>query len=210
MRRFLDDPAYLAPVFNRPEEWRTDVYNFPLFPYEGLYLALPVMHHWIGKHPPGYENVDSRKTVELACSRDLRRWQRVAGRAPFLELSPVGDGSAYDTGQVVVTNGPVRRNDELWFYYTGLRHRSLSFHDEAHRGTLDASAVCLARMRIDGFVGLKGGVEWGAVTSKTHGSRRWLRCTSTPTPGAGGSRRSWSIPAPASRSTASPARTAGR
>ncbi len=165
VRRFLDDPAYLAPVFNRPEEWRTDVYNFPLFPYEGLYLALPVMHHWIGKHPPGYENVDSRKTVELASSRDLRRWDRVAGRAPFMELSPVGDGSAYDTGQLVVTNGPVRRNGELWFYYVGLRHRSLSFHDEAHRGSLDASAVCLARMRTDGFVGLRGGVEWGSVTS---------------------------------------------
>ncbi len=165
VRRFLDDPAYLKPVYNRPEEWRTDVYNLPLFPYEGLYLALPVMHHWIGKHPPGYENVDSRKTVELACSRDLWQWERVAGRAAFMELSPVGDGSAYDTGQLVVTNGPVRRNDELWFYYTGLRYRSQSFHDMAHRGSLDTSAVCLARLRMDGFVGLRGGVEWGSVTS---------------------------------------------
>ena len=56
---------------NRPEEWRTDVYNFPIFPYEGLYLATPVMHHWAGKHPPLYENVDSRKSVELASSRNL-------------------------------------------------------------------------------------------------------------------------------------------
>jgi hypothetical protein len=165
VRRFLDDPEYLKPVYNRPEEWRTDVYNFPVFPYEGLYLGLPVMHHWLGKHPPGYENVDSRKTVELACSRDLRAWERVADRAPFMELSPIGDGSAYDTGQLVIANGPVVRNDELWFYYTGLRHRSRSLHDLASREYLDASAACLARLRMDGFVGLRGGVEWGSVTS---------------------------------------------
>lgn len=166
LRRFLDDPAYLKPVFNRPEEWRTDVYNFPVFPYEGLYLGLPVMHHWLGSHPPTFENVDSRKTVELACSRDLRRWERVAQRAPFLELSPMGDGSAYDTGQLVVTNGPVVRNGELWFYYTGLRYRCRSFADLAARGYLDGSAACLARLRLDGFVGLRGGVEWGRVLTK--------------------------------------------
>lgn len=166
LQRFFDDPALRRPVYNRPEEWRTDVYNFPVFPYEGLYLALPVMHHWAGSHPPLFENVDSRKSVELACSRDLRHWDRVAGRAPFLELSPVGDGSAYDTGQTVVTNGPVARNGELWFYYNGLRHRCLSIHDEAHRANLDGSAACLARLRLDGFVGLKGGVEWGQVLTR--------------------------------------------
>ena len=44
-------PIYLTPIYNRPEEWRTDVYNFPVFRYEGLYLGLPVMHHWTGKRP---------------------------------------------------------------------------------------------------------------------------------------------------------------
>lgn len=166
LQRFFDDPDYLTPVYNRPEEWRTDVYNFPVFPYEGLYLGLPVMHHWAGKHPPGYENVDSRKSVELACSRDLRAWERVAERAPFMELSPVGDGSAYDTGQLVVTNGPLVRNDELWFFYTGLRHRSRTMHDLAHGAHLDASAACLARLRMDGFVSLRGGVEWGSVLTR--------------------------------------------
>ncbi|MFH1567449.1 MAG: hypothetical protein ABIL09_05555, partial [Gemmatimonadota bacterium] len=102
LQRMIDGGDYLPLVHNRPEEWRTDVYNFAAFPYEGVYVGLAVMHHWAGKHVPMYENVDSRKTVELACSRDLRRWERVAGRAPFLELSPVGDGSAYDTGQMVV------------------------------------------------------------------------------------------------------------
>lgn len=166
LQRFFDDPAYQTPVYNRPEEWRTDVYNFPVFPYEGMYLALPVMHHWSGKHPPMYENVDSRKSVELACSRDLRHWERVAGRRVFIEQSPVGDGSAYDTGQIVTTNGPVVRNDELWFYYVGLKYRSMSLADTLNRRYLDAGAVCMARLRMDGFVSLKGGIEWGSVLTR--------------------------------------------
>jgi hypothetical protein len=67
--------------------------------------------------------------VELACSRDLRHWDRVAGRAPFMELSPVGDGGRYDTGQIGTTSGVVRRNNELWFYYTGMRCRCISIGD---------------------------------------------------------------------------------
>ena len=166
LQKFFDDPAYLAPIYNRPEEWRTDVYNFPIFPYEGLYLAMPVMHHWAGKHPPMYENVDSRKSVELASSRNLLDWERVAGRAPFLELSPVRDGETYDTGQIVVLNRPVERNNELWFYYMGFRYRNLSIEDLLKRRYLDGSAMCMARLRMDGFVSLKGGIEWGSVLTK--------------------------------------------
>ena len=31
--RFIEDPEYLTPVYNRPEEYRTDIYNFPVFKY---------------------------------------------------------------------------------------------------------------------------------------------------------------------------------
>ena len=166
IQKFIEDPDYLTPIYNRPEEWRTDVYNFPVFRYEGLYLGLPVMHHWVGKHPPLYENVDSRKSVELASSRDLRQWERVGNRTPFIELSPVGDGSAYDTGQISVVNGPLRRNNELWFYYLGVRHRSQPMVDIMNRKSLDNFAMALAKLRVDGFVSLKGGIEWGSVLTK--------------------------------------------
>ena len=139
---------------------------FPVFRYEGLYLGLPVMHHWAGKHPPLYENVDSRKSVELASSRDLRQWERVVNRTPFIELSPIGDGSAYDTGQISVVNGPVRRNNELWFYYLGVRHRSQPLVDVMNRKSLNNFAMALAKLRVDGFVSLKGGIEWGSVLTK--------------------------------------------
>ncbi len=166
MKKFVEDPDFLTPLHNRPEEWRTDVYNFPVFRYEGLYLGMPVMHHWSGKHPPMYENVDSRKSVELASSRDLRQWERVGNRAPFFELSPVGDRSAYDTGALSVANGPVRRNNELWFYYMGARYRHQSLADLMARKNLDTHAIALAKLRVDGFVSLKGGIEWGWVLTK--------------------------------------------
>jgi len=166
LMKFFEDPDYLTPVHNRPEEYRTDVYNFPVFRYEGMYLGLPVMHHWSGKHPPLYENVDSRKSVELASSRNLLDWERVANRAPFMELSPVGDGSAYDTGQLVITNGPVVRNNELWFYYSAMRYRGMSEADRAAGKGFDGAAVCMAKLRMDGFVALKGGIRWGSVLTR--------------------------------------------
>ena len=124
------------------------------------------MHHWSGKHPPLYENVDSRKSVELASSRNLLDWERVASRAPFLELSPVSHGETYDTGQILLTNRPVRRNNELWFYYLGIRYRFLLTEEVLNRRYLDSVALCLARLRMDGFVSLKGGVEWGSVLTR--------------------------------------------
>ena len=164
--RFFEDPRFLTPNINRPEEYRTDVYHMSVFPYEGLYLGLPVMHHWSGKYPPMYENVDSRKTVELTCSRDLRHWERVVDRAPFMELSPVGDGSAYDTGQIAPASRPIVRNNELWFYYTGMRYRRLTIADYMERRYLDGGAICLAKLRLDGFVSVKGGIEWGSVLTQ--------------------------------------------
>ncbi len=166
LARFFEDPRYLTPEVNRPEEYRTDIYHMAVFPYEGIYLGLPVMFHSSGKHPPMYENTDGRKTVELTSSRDLRNWNRVANRAPFLELSPVGDGSAYDTGQLEPTNRPIIRNNEMWFYYSGLRRRSSSLADTMARCYLDSGAVCMAKLRLDGFVSLKGGIEWGSVLTK--------------------------------------------
>ncbi len=66
----------------------------------------------------------------------------------------------------MILNRPVQRNNELWFYYMGLRYRNLSFEDVLNRRYLDASAMCLARLRMDGFVSLKGGVEWGSVLTR--------------------------------------------
>lgn len=165
LARFFEDSRYLSPVTNRPDEYKTDIYELPVFPYEGMYLGMPTMFHHSGKHPPLYENVDGRKTVELVCSRDVRNWERVAGRKPFIELSPIGDGSAYDTGQLRPANRPLIRNDEIWFYYGGSRHRDITQASAFAREYLDGRAICMAKLRLDGFCSLKAGVEPGSVLS---------------------------------------------
>ena len=81
-------------------------------------------------------------------------------------MSPLGDGSAYDTGQLGPSNQPVLRNNELWFYYNGNRHRGLSQRSAWDREYLDGKAICLAKLRLDGFVSLKGGIECGSVLTK--------------------------------------------
>lgn len=163
LARFYDDSSYLAPVSNRIEEYKTDIYELPVFPYEGMYIGMPTMFHHSGKTPPLYENVCGRKTVELVCSRDLRDWERVAGRKPFFELSPIGDGSAYDTAQLRPTNRPIVRNNELWFYYAASKHRGITQASALSRDYLDGGAICMAKLRLDGFCSLKGGVEPGSV-----------------------------------------------
>ncbi len=163
LAKFFEDPEYQRPIVNRPQEYKTDVYQVSVFPYEELYIGMPVMFHQSGKRPPMYENVDGRKSIELICSRDLRNWERVAERQPFIEQSPVGDGSAYDTAQLGPANRPIVRNDELWFYYGGYRHRCISQAGAWAREYLDGGAICLAKLRLDGFCSLLAGVEPGSV-----------------------------------------------
>ena len=163
LARFFEDPDYLTPIVNRPREYNTDVYQVSVFPYEGMYIGMPVMFHQSGRRAPMYENVDGRKSVELICSRDLRNWERVAERQPFIEQSPVGDGSAYDTAQLGPANRPIVRNDEILFYYGGYRHRGISQAAAWAREYLDGAAVCMAKLRLDGFCSLLAGVEPGSV-----------------------------------------------
>ena len=80
-----------------------------------------------------------------------------------------------------MTNGPVVRNNQLWFYYLACRHRSQSIEDTLNRRYLDGAATCMARLRMDGFVSLKGGVEWGSVLTnrsrlrETGYTSMWIR-----------------------------------
>ena len=82
----------------------------------------------------------------------------------------------------MVSNRPVDRGDELWFYYTGMKRR-VEQHDRYTDGSprspetlspmeradwLDDthSAVCLAVLRRDGFVSLDAGANGGYLLTK--------------------------------------------
>ncbi len=76
---------------------------------------------------------------------------------------------------------PIVRNDELWFYYGGYRYRNASQAQTFAREYLDSSAIGLAKLRLDGFCSLKGGIEPGSVLTKkieVDGSRLHLNVNS--------------------------------
>ncbi|HIA68367.1 TPA: hypothetical protein EYN98_20420 [Candidatus Poribacteria bacterium] len=150
------------------DSYNVDVYNMGVFAYEGLYIGLPAMYHSAGP-VPNYPNTFGFHLVQLACSRDLRTWRRLGNRRPFIEASPLGAG-AYDLTQLLPPSAPVRRDDELWFYYTGLKYRASSHYVGTYPdGEIvpipgldrDQGAICLALLRRDGFVSLDAGEQSG-------------------------------------------------
>jgi hypothetical protein len=154
----LSDPNLQQTVHNIPADYNADIYNVGLFRYEGLYLALPSVFHCTGKSPTG--DTDGFHLIELACSRDLRSWERLGGRQVFIGPSPAGD-DAFDTMQLLPPSAPVVRGDELWFYYTGIRYRIMPEAADPKCG-----AICLAVLRRDGFVSLDAGQESGVLVTR--------------------------------------------
>jgi 8-oxo-dGTP pyrophosphatase MutT (NUDIX family) len=167
IQQVLDEPDRRHPLVVHPEQFYTDVYNMPLFTYEDLYLGLPVIFHHSGeyKHSTG-SNQDGILYPSLVASRDLCHWDRLS-RQPFLSQSRLSDPHNYDHGMIAVT-APVRRGDELWFYYAGTRftHLKRELIEEAGlRKSADEplGAIFLARMRLDGFASLHAGPQSGSV-----------------------------------------------
>lgn len=153
----LADPNRLVPsTAPVPEKFRTDVYNMPVFPYEGLYVGLPCMFDQTGPLPTGNQN--GFLYVELVSSRDLKTWHRVADRAVFIGSGPKG---TYDCGMIISVGRPVVRYDELWFYYNGFT---------ITHGPCDPVAapqgICLATLRLDGFVSLDAGEREGELRTR--------------------------------------------
>ena len=173
IRRRVADPTLMPPFYVDEKSFRVDVYNMGAFHYEGQYIGLPAFFHATGP-VPNYPNTDGFQVIQLAVSRDLKRWSRVADRSVFIGPSRLNSG-AYDLTQILPPSAPVVRDDELWFYYTGLKYRS-TFHyiGTYPQGTIeprknldpDPGAVCLAVLRRDGFLSLDAGGKEGFVLTR--------------------------------------------
>jgi len=151
----LADPTMKKHVYNDPNDYNVDVYHMSPFRYESLYLGAPSMYHATGKNT--VNNTDGFHVVELVSSRDLKNWTRQGNRKAFIAPSPIG-GGAYDTVQIIGPASAVVRDNELWFYYTGLRSRGPEYK---HPG----SAICLAVLRRDGFVSLDADAKKGMIVT---------------------------------------------
>ena len=167
--------------------WRAETYKLAVFPYEGLYIGMPQIYYPTGPALPARNNTVGFHEIQLAFNRDpqLSRegWKRLGDRQPFIETSGLDKGLAgnFDRQQLGVLNRPVVMKDELWFYYTGAKGRSLPYklwpdgtvRNEAkltpdEKADFDDGwiAICLATLRLDGFVSLTAGKNPGQITTK--------------------------------------------
>lgn len=156
LRQVAANSRMWRPTINVPDEYNVEIYNMPVFRYEGLYIGLPTYFESSGRIPQPRGNQDGINSPKLVSSRDLRSWTRVGDRTHFIPVSELG-GETLDTGQILATSHPIRRGDELWFYYTGIdvRHRpNVPKVIDEYRG-----GIHLAKLRLDGFVSMRGGAE---------------------------------------------------
>jgi hypothetical protein len=179
IERHFQDPTLQAPEFSIPATYNAQAYWMKMFRYESHYIALPMMFYRSGEAPGDWEGFESLElsppvqqrlakegdwtgihVIQLACSRDLRNWERLGDRVPFIGPSKLG-GGAYDTQGIYLHCQPIVHGNELWFYYTGARAYAIISEDKP-----DQKAVCLAVLRRDGFMSLDSGNGHGTVTTR--------------------------------------------
>ena len=153
------DPTFQQMVADDPSRYNVDVYNMGVFRYESLYIGTPAMYHSTGPSANG-RNTDGFQIVQLASSRDLIEWKRLGDRKPFIDSSRRG-GGAYDMTGMIGPTAALRRDDELWFYYTGGKYRRTPA-----KPTVDRGAINLAAIRVDGFISLDATDTEGIVQTK--------------------------------------------
>ncbi len=186
--RFADESLH-HPAWNDPSVYNVDAYNMGVFRYESVYIGTPSLYHAVGP-VPNYPNTVGFHLVQLAVSRDLKTWERVGDRQPFIGPSR-RDSGAYDLTQLIGPSNALVRGDELWFYYTGIKYRG----GWRYEGTfphgeyiplpgleVDTGAICLAVLRRDGFVSLGAGEDEGIVLTRPlvwRGSTLWINAAAS-------------------------------
>ena len=178
VRKIIDDPAYIPPPIIDDEDYIAEIYNMAVLPYQGLYIGFPTVFNPFGAIPPPATNFTRINQIEMAVSRDLHTWERVADRTPFIGIEPF-DGENYGTSQLLMSGPPiVRDNGEIWAYYNALRmpgdlemYRRFNRCKELFRLNVDSShftdsgALSLAKLPPDRFVSIDGD-EIGTIVTK--------------------------------------------
>lgn len=200
IRRWLSDPGRPRPLFVEPppgsewtppddiadlplrrRSWNAQCNNISVFPYHGQYIGLITLLYTTGAWLPDHRNNSGFFKVEIATTRDLETWNRI--REPFLSPARLDHGIVDNFERMLVqtVNRPIVREDELWFYYGGIKahgYRYTALMDgtpredgsfsELERRDIEAgrSALYLATLRLDGFVSLRAGDHEGFVLTQ--------------------------------------------
>ena len=149
----------IPEVVIRPDEMDPPrLYNFNgVGLYKGLYIgALQVYQSWGFRNMPGCLQEDETIDLQLAFSRDGKRWERLANRPVFLPRGLIGtfDGGMLSTSSPVL----VEYGDELRIYYTGQQH--------SHLVPGGVGGIGVARLPKERLVARVAGDEMGALLTK--------------------------------------------
>ncbi len=139
-------------------------YHMQVMQYEGVYIGFLGVFHIVPEYEQ-QEKLEAKRMdnldVQLTFSRDGRAWMRAGDRGVFIANSP--NKGSYDYGLIWALQEPlpVIIDDEIYIYYTG----QPGLHWYYSRGEAQEGSVCLARLRLDGFVSLDA-LDKGTLTTK--------------------------------------------
>ena len=197
IRKRIANPALAKPIlvepdpaqgFTRPADykdpvWRAECYNMGLFPYEDVYMAILMIFYPTGQSLPSRRNTDGFHLLQLGMTRDLKTWERLGNREPFIGPSPLTNGLVgnYDRLQLQPTNVPIDAGDRLLFYYEGMKRRvpqhdiwtdgsprdlsTLSPEEQADWLEDTHTGIYVVDLRKDGFVSLDASEEGSLLTA---------------------------------------------
>ena len=149
----------IPEVVMRPDELDPPrLYNFNgVSLYKGLYIgALQLYHSWGFRNMPGCLQESETQDLQLAFSRNGKRWERMANRPVFLPRGLIG---AFDGG-MLSTSSPVfvEYGDELRIYFTGQQH--------SHLVPGGGGGIGVARLPKERLVARVAGDEMGALLTR--------------------------------------------
>ena len=160
-----DETDWIDPRYpDKPQ-----LYNFDAVAYESIMLGFREIHHGPDNGTCAKEGMPKITDLHFAYSRDGFHFS-CPDRRPAI-ASERWKGGKWDVGYVQpVGNLCVVMGDELWFYYgafSGNRDRLEPDRNNncAFNGMYDGGAMGLAKMRRDGFVGLRA-ANRGCVTTR--------------------------------------------
>ncbi len=130
----------------------TELYSHVAYMYQGMRIG----------YVTNFEVATERIDVELCTSRDGLSWHRYRERVPFI---PNGPDRTCDAGMALAgASGLVIRDDRIWIYYLGADHDHEGQVDDGGEPT--PSGICLAQLRLDGFVSADAGPDGGTLLTK--------------------------------------------
>ena len=139
------------------------LYGFVPWRVDEMHLGLLNVLHQVDNVMEGY----------LHYGRDGRRWHRLQEHRPLIPRGP----EPYDPLGAETPSTPIEVGDEVWIYYGGknvhnnwwISGRAAGLdHPEVRDRELsrDGHHLCLATLRLDGWVSLTAGVYTGIVETK--------------------------------------------